>query len=299
MGPSEPSILQCHKYALNGLPSFNIASWAPQHCPKKDLPLSTQQNAAALGDDQPFLPPPPRCPPSSPLPAPCILFFDELDALAPKRGSESGNQAAERVVNQLLTELDGVKGRQDVYVARGPAGGREGGGGCGAIHSGCRCRRHSFHLFSARIDKKNCTTGLTPQKWVPQPPPPLGRHPPGVGGSRTPPGHGCQASSIFFPNATAGRRIQVRGDMNKHEFVVGINFDEISSSVSPAFSRIHSSIVNSSRQIKGKAKFLHLTSRSFLCVTIFRLLFSSSKLQNRTGMPGACPHWGFQSYGYD
>eukprot|EP00668_Euglena_longa_P001170 GGOE01001392.1.p1 GENE.GGOE01001392.1~~GGOE01001392.1.p1 ORF type:complete len:756 (-),score=237.28 GGOE01001392.1:118-2385(-) len=48
--------------------------------------------------------------------APCILFFDELDALAPKRGNESGNQAAERVVNQLLTELDGVKGRQDVYV---------------------------------------------------------------------------------------------------------------------------------------------------------------------------------------
>lgn len=114
---------------------------------------------------------------------------------------------------------------------------------------------------------------MTPQKWVPQPPPPLGRHPPGVGGSRTPPGHGCQASSIFFPNATAGRRIQVRGDMNKYEFVVGINFDEISSSVSPAFSRIHSSIVNSSRQIKGKAKFLHLTSRSFLCATTFLLFF--------------------------
>ena len=49
-------------------------------------------------------------------PAPCILFFDELDALAPKRGNESGNAAAERVVNQLLTELDGVKGRNQVYV---------------------------------------------------------------------------------------------------------------------------------------------------------------------------------------
>uniref|UniRef100_A0A7S4G498 AAA+ ATPase domain-containing protein n=1 Tax=Eutreptiella gymnastica TaxID=73025 RepID=A0A7S4G498_9EUGL len=48
--------------------------------------------------------------------APCILFFDELDALAPKRGNESGNAAAERVVNQLLTELDGVKGRNQVYV---------------------------------------------------------------------------------------------------------------------------------------------------------------------------------------
>eukprot|EP01006_Ploeotia_vitrea_P027203 TRINITY_DN60061_c0_g1_i1.p1 TRINITY_DN60061_c0_g1~~TRINITY_DN60061_c0_g1_i1.p1 ORF type:complete len:730 (+),score=88.51 TRINITY_DN60061_c0_g1_i1:92-2281(+) len=48
--------------------------------------------------------------------APCVLFFDELDALAPKRSSDSGNAAAERVVNQLLTELDGVKARDGVYV---------------------------------------------------------------------------------------------------------------------------------------------------------------------------------------
>eukprot|EP01001_Neometanema_parovale_P008517 NODE_4790_length_1017_cov_29.230425_g4585_i0.p1 GENE.NODE_4790_length_1017_cov_29.230425_g4585_i0~~NODE_4790_length_1017_cov_29.230425_g4585_i0.p1 ORF type:complete len:257 (-),score=47.69 NODE_4790_length_1017_cov_29.230425_g4585_i0:67-837(-) len=48
--------------------------------------------------------------------SPCILFFDELDALAPKRGNESGNQAAERVVNQLLVELDGVNSRAGVYV---------------------------------------------------------------------------------------------------------------------------------------------------------------------------------------
>ena len=39
--------------------------------------------------------------------APCIIFFDEMDALCPKRGSES-NSATERVVNQLLTELDGL-----------------------------------------------------------------------------------------------------------------------------------------------------------------------------------------------
>lgn len=43
--------------------------------------------------------------------APCVLFFDELDALAPRRGGD-GNQAAERVVNQLLTEMDGFDGRQ-------------------------------------------------------------------------------------------------------------------------------------------------------------------------------------------
>ncbi|CAD2215511.1 Holliday junction DNA helicase RuvB P-loop domain/AAA domain (Cdc48 subfamily)/ATPase family associated with various cellular activities (AAA)/AAA+ lid domain containing protein, putative [Angomonas deanei] len=48
--------------------------------------------------------------------APCVLFFDELDALAPRRGSDRANPSSERVVNQLLTELDGVEGRKDVYV---------------------------------------------------------------------------------------------------------------------------------------------------------------------------------------
>ena len=48
--------------------------------------------------------------------APCVLFFDELDALAPKRGGEGGNQSTERVVNQMLTEMDGVEGRDGVYL---------------------------------------------------------------------------------------------------------------------------------------------------------------------------------------
>ncbi|DBA66741.1 TPA: hypothetical protein ACH3X2_001890 [Trebouxia sp. C0005] len=47
--------------------------------------------------------------------APCVLFFDELDALAPRRGSDV-NQSTERVVNQLLTEMDGTEGRQAVYL---------------------------------------------------------------------------------------------------------------------------------------------------------------------------------------
>ena len=38
--------------------------------------------------------------------APCVIFFDEIDALVPKRGSD-GNGVSERVVNTLLTELDG------------------------------------------------------------------------------------------------------------------------------------------------------------------------------------------------
>lgn len=48
--------------------------------------------------------------------APCVLFFDELDALAPRRGSDTSSGPAERVVNQLLTEMDGVDGRQGVYL---------------------------------------------------------------------------------------------------------------------------------------------------------------------------------------
>jgi transitional endoplasmic reticulum ATPase len=46
--------------------------------------------------------------------APCILFFDEIDALAATRGSEGA--AIERVVSQLLTELDGVEDIEGVMV---------------------------------------------------------------------------------------------------------------------------------------------------------------------------------------
>ncbi|EGR28943.1 vesicular transport protein cdc48, putative [Ichthyophthirius multifiliis] len=48
--------------------------------------------------------------------APCIIFFDEIDALVPKRGSDSTNQVTERVVNSLLAELDGFEGRKQVFV---------------------------------------------------------------------------------------------------------------------------------------------------------------------------------------
>ncbi|MGM0590394.1 MAG: CDC48 family AAA ATPase [Halobacteriota archaeon] len=48
--------------------------------------------------------------------SPCIIFFDELDALAPSRGQEIGNNVSERVVNQLLTELDGLEEMGDVMV---------------------------------------------------------------------------------------------------------------------------------------------------------------------------------------
>eukprot|EP01080_Neovahlkampfia_damariscottae_P011702 gene11702-4936_t len=47
---------------------------------------------------------------------PCIIFFDELDALCPRRGADNSNSSTERVVNQLLTEMDGVESRKMVYV---------------------------------------------------------------------------------------------------------------------------------------------------------------------------------------
>ncbi|KAL9902268.1 LOW QUALITY PROTEIN: peroxisome biogenesis factor 1 [Glossina fuscipes] len=46
---------------------------------------------------------------------PCVLFFDEFDSLAPKRGHDSTG-VTDRVVNQLLTELDGVEDLQGVTV---------------------------------------------------------------------------------------------------------------------------------------------------------------------------------------
>jgi transitional endoplasmic reticulum ATPase len=46
--------------------------------------------------------------------APCIIFFDEIDALAPIRGMDAGSK--ERVVNQLLIEMDGLEALKDVVV---------------------------------------------------------------------------------------------------------------------------------------------------------------------------------------
>ncbi len=50
---------------------------------------------------------------------PCVIFFDELDAIVSKRsdgasGSDSGSST--RVVNQMLTEMDGVESRKGVFL---------------------------------------------------------------------------------------------------------------------------------------------------------------------------------------
>ncbi|EFN58799.1 hypothetical protein CHLNCDRAFT_140589 [Chlorella variabilis] len=50
--------------------------------------------------------------------APCVLFFDELDSIAVQRGSSSGDAggAADRVLNQLLTEMDGMNAKKTVFI---------------------------------------------------------------------------------------------------------------------------------------------------------------------------------------
>ena len=49
--------------------------------------------------------------------APCIIFFDEIDAIAPMRGGEFGDShVTERVISQLLTELDGLEELRGVVV---------------------------------------------------------------------------------------------------------------------------------------------------------------------------------------
>ena len=48
--------------------------------------------------------------------APTIIFFDEIDALAPRRGLGDSSRTGERMVNQLLTEMDGLEELNDVVV---------------------------------------------------------------------------------------------------------------------------------------------------------------------------------------
>merc|ERR1711937_854654 len=50
--------------------------------------------------------------------SPCVLFFDELDSIARARGSSGGDAggAGDRVINQILTEIDGVGSKKNVFV---------------------------------------------------------------------------------------------------------------------------------------------------------------------------------------
>jgi transitional endoplasmic reticulum ATPase len=50
--------------------------------------------------------------------APCVLFFDELDSIAQSRGGHSGDGggASDRVINQVLTEMDGMGAKKSVFI---------------------------------------------------------------------------------------------------------------------------------------------------------------------------------------
>jgi len=50
--------------------------------------------------------------------APCVLFFDELDSVAKSRGGNIGDAggAADRVINQILTEMDGMGSKKNVFI---------------------------------------------------------------------------------------------------------------------------------------------------------------------------------------
>ncbi|RME31842.1 AAA family ATPase [Candidatus Woesearchaeota archaeon] len=48
--------------------------------------------------------------------SPTIIFFDEVDSIAPRRGGSEENKVTERVVNQLLTEMDGLQELNDIVI---------------------------------------------------------------------------------------------------------------------------------------------------------------------------------------
>jgi len=48
--------------------------------------------------------------------SPCIIFFDEIDSVVPKRGSDVASHVADRVISQFLTELDGIEELKGIMV---------------------------------------------------------------------------------------------------------------------------------------------------------------------------------------
>lgn len=49
--------------------------------------------------------------------SPCVMFFDELDSIAKSRGANAGDSGGtDRVLNQILTEMDGMNAKKNVFV---------------------------------------------------------------------------------------------------------------------------------------------------------------------------------------
>ena len=47
---------------------------------------------------------------------PCVIFFDEIESIAPVRGRSLGNEVTDRAVSQLLAEIDGVSTTKDIFI---------------------------------------------------------------------------------------------------------------------------------------------------------------------------------------
>ena len=48
--------------------------------------------------------------------SPCVIFMDEIDSIAPERGTGGDSNVTERVISQMLTEMDGLESLNDVVV---------------------------------------------------------------------------------------------------------------------------------------------------------------------------------------
>jgi transitional endoplasmic reticulum ATPase len=48
--------------------------------------------------------------------APCVIFFDEIDSITPTRGLSADSQVTERVISQILTEMDGLEELHNVTI---------------------------------------------------------------------------------------------------------------------------------------------------------------------------------------
>ena len=86
--------------------------------------------------------------------APCVLFFDELDSIATQRGASVGDAggAADRVLNQILTEMDGMNSKKTVFII-------------GATNR-CRCRRRRPPACLAETAPQPRQPSRAARKWL-------------------------------------------------------------------------------------------------------------------------------------
>ena len=77
-----------------------------------------------------------------------MLFFDELDSIATQRGASVGDAggAADRVLNQILTEMDGMNSKKTVFII-------------GATNRSAKAPRFPYHSH-VELTHRRCTAAL-------------------------------------------------------------------------------------------------------------------------------------------